>query len=134
MASRNPVNDRSISETLITNSSESEDAPKLTYTTATGHAPAGRVFEDSLRGTLFWEIDHMVKRQDNPTAETEIGTDCRLGGRPFGIQWLSQARVPFSRTRGLRNPWNGNKEVKIARDGIELEHDVGKRLVSLFHV
>ncbi|KAF4259710.1 hypothetical protein CNMCM8812_005760 [Aspergillus fumigatus] len=54
-------------------------------------------------------------------------------GRPFRVQWLSTARVPFHRTRGLRNPWNANREVKIARDGTEIEPSVGERLIRLFH-
>ena len=54
-------------------------------------------------------------------------------GKPFRITWQSTGRVPFFRTRGLRNPWNANREVKIARDGTELEPSVGERLVSMFH-
>ncbi|KAK5003802.1 hypothetical protein LTR60_006726, partial [Cryomyces antarcticus] len=47
-------------------------------------------------------------------------------GKPFKIEWISTNRLPFYRTRGLRNPWNANREVKIARDGTELETSVGK--------
>ena len=54
-------------------------------------------------------------------------------GKPFRIAWVSTARVPFYRTRGLRNSWNANREVKIARDGTELETSVGARLVLMFH-
>ncbi|KAF7712193.1 Uncharacterized protein PECH_006791 [Penicillium ucsense] len=54
-------------------------------------------------------------------------------GKPFRIQWLSTDRVPFHRTRGLRNPWNANREVKIARDGTEIEPTVGRKLISLFY-
>jgi hypothetical protein len=32
----------------------------------------------------------------------------------------------------LRNPWNGNKEIKISRDGTELEPSVGARLLREF--
>ncbi|KAK4245630.1 YT521-B-like domain-containing protein, partial [Corynascus novoguineensis] len=54
-------------------------------------------------------------------------------GKPFEVEWLSTARLPFYRTRGLRNPWNSNREVKIARDGTELEPSVGRRLIGLFN-
>ena len=50
----------------------------------------------------------------------------------FKVEWLSTRRVPFYSTRGLRNPWNVNREVKIARDGTELEPSIGKKLVALF--
>lgn len=55
-------------------------------------------------------------------------------GKPFRIEWVSTERVPFYRTRGLRNPWNSNREVKIARDGTEIEPSVGRKLTQLFHV
>lgn len=55
-------------------------------------------------------------------------------GKPFRIEWISTERVPFYRTRGLRNPWNSNREVKIARDGTEIEPSVGRKLTQLFHV
>jgi hypothetical protein len=32
----------------------------------------------------------------------------------------------------LRNPWNGNREVKISRDGTEIEPSVGARLLQEF--
>jgi hypothetical protein len=46
---------------------------------------------------------------------------------------LATSRLPFYRTRGLRNPWNSNREVKIARDGTELEPGIGAKLLQLFH-
>ena len=42
--------------------------------------------------------------------------------------------VQFQRTRLLRNPWNGNREVKISRDGTELEPSVGARLLKEFDI
>ncbi|CAG8636353.1 3279_t:CDS:2 [Paraglomus brasilianum] len=41
--------------------------------------------------------------------------------------------LPFTRTRHLRNPWNANREVKISRDGTEVEPVVGERLLAEFH-
>lgn len=52
--------------------------------------------------------------------------------RTFRIEWRSTASVPFARTRGLRNTWNAGKEVKIARDGTELETGLGRELIALF--
>jgi hypothetical protein len=53
--------------------------------------------------------------------------------RRFRIDWRSFQCVPFRRTKGMRNSWNDNKEVKVARDGTELETGVGRMLVGLFH-
>lgn len=41
--------------------------------------------------------------------------------QPFRVQWIKVAPLSFSRTRHLRNPWNGDREVKVSRDGTEVE-------------
>lgn len=53
--------------------------------------------------------------------------------RQFKVDWRSAQCVPFRRTKGMRNPWNENKEVKVARDGTELETSIGRQLLTLFH-
>jgi hypothetical protein len=42
-------------------------------------------------------------------------------GAPFSIEWIRVGGLPFTRLRHLRNPWNGDKEVKVSRDGTEVE-------------
>lgn len=42
-------------------------------------------------------------------------------GAPFKIEWIRVGGLPFTRLRHLRNPWNGDKEVKVSRDGTEVE-------------
>lgn len=126
--------------------------PRSIPTAATEFAPRGRIIDDSARGTIFWEadpedddlaqiIDHEVddpienmqlaeKAEDAENAA--LSSDAQAFGKPFKIEWLATNRLPFYRTRGLRNPWNANREVKIARDGTELETSVGRRLVQMF--
>jgi len=53
-----------------------------------------------------------------------------LWGESFKIEWLCTEKLPFHRTRHLRNPWNHEREVKVSRDGTELEPSVGKRLIE----
>jgi hypothetical protein len=109
------------------------DAPRSITTPATEHAPRGHIIDDSSRGTIFWEVelsdDEEEANSESGNAEEEPVT----WGKPFRIEWMSTTSVPFHRTRGLRNPWNANREVKIARDGTELEPAVGQRLLRLFH-
>jgi len=111
------------------------DAPREILTPATEFAPKGRIIDDSVRGTIFWEAklsdDEVV--EEEPEIPDMADADPPTWGKPFKIEWISTNRVPFFRTRGLRNPWNANREVKIARDGTELEASVGRRLVHLFH-
>ncbi|KAK4239444.1 zinc finger CCCH domain-containing protein 45 [Achaetomium macrosporum] len=130
------------------------DLPKAIPTEPTEFAPRGRIIDDSARGTIFWEADRDEKGADgggqdddgpgggSVTGDTGSvrssqdgggGTEPKAWGKPFRLEWLSTARLPFYRTRGLRNPWNSNREVKIARDGTELEPSVGRRLIGLFN-
>jgi len=119
------------------------DVPKAIPTDGTEYAPKGRIVDDLARGTIFWEIDRGEddagnddKSDEESVAGGVDGDDDRPSkswGKPFTLEWLSTARVPFYRTRGLRNPWNANREVKIARDGTELEPSVGRRLIGLFN-
>ena len=129
------------------------DEPEVTTTAATATAPKGRIIDDSARGTIFWEVESSEGEHDECSDEKNTdGTGAGPGppsfpgpmsvddeeaqsfGKPFRIQWLSTERVPFHRTRGLRNPWNANREVKIARDGTEIEPSVGRKLIALFHL
>ncbi|KAH8432562.1 putative YT521-B-like splicing factor [Aspergillus melleus] len=112
-----------------------------TPTPATETAPTGRIINDAARGTIFWEADSSSDEEEDAKSERSVGEvveetaepGFQSIGRPFRIQWLSTERVPFHRTRGLRNPWNANREIKIARDGTEIEPSVGARLIQLFH-
>jgi hypothetical protein len=123
------------------------ELPSTIPTPATEFAPKGRIIDDSARGTIFWEADvdsedeeqqkaddsRMERGTESDDAEAVSPASPPSFGKPFKIAWVSTDRLPFYRTRGLRNPWNANREVKIARDGTELEPSVGRRLLSMFH-
>ena len=121
------------------------DLPLTIPTPATATAPKGRIIDDSSRGTIFWEADNEEKdetKEDEPGDNSGYESAVSAGaspatpqafGKPFKIVWVSTERLPFYRTRGLRNPWNANREVKIARDGTEIEPSVGRRLIGMFH-
>lgn len=51
-------------------------------------------------------------------------------GETFRLQWVKTERLPFYRTRHLRNPWNHDREIKVSRDGTELEPSVGQALLE----
>ncbi|KAK4688378.1 hypothetical protein P7C73_g1732, partial [Tremellales sp. Uapishka_1] len=51
-------------------------------------------------------------------------------GQPFRIEWVRVSGLVFSRTKHLRNPWNSDREVKISRDGTEVEPTVGALLMA----
>lgn len=110
------------------------DGPKSIPAPATETAPRGRVTDDLARGTIFWEAELSDEESALPNAELEERSGGQYLGHPFQIEWIPTVRLPFYRTRGLRNPWNANKEVKIARDGTGLEPSIGRRLVQMFHM
>ncbi|TQS37893.1 hypothetical protein Golomagni_01616 [Golovinomyces magnicellulatus] len=113
--------------------------PKIIISPASGPTPKGRIIDDSARGTIFWEAERDSEEEEDEIEEMESEKSIteepppKAWGKPFGVEWISTVRLPFHRTKGLRNPWNSNKEVKIARDGTELETTVGRKLIALFH-
>lgn len=104
-------------------------------TLATATAPRGHIIDDPPRGILFWEAEHDnyagIVTSDGTRPPDDGSNQSR--SRPFQLEWLSVRRVTFQRTKGMRNAWNSNKEVKVARDGTELESETGKKVVGLFH-
>ncbi|SMR57380.1 unnamed protein product [Zymoseptoria tritici ST99CH_3D1] len=119
-----------------TASADPSVSPQSIPTPATATAPKGRIIDDSARGTIFWEAEHSEEgdetQRDNESPTGAGATAGQNWGRQFQIEWMSTNRLPFYRTRGLRNPWNASREVKIARDGTELEPGVGRKLVGMF--
>lgn len=59
------------------------------------------------------------KETMDPAKADEGGADGLAA--PFRLQWVKVAPLSFFRTRHLRNPWNGDREVKVSRDGTEVE-------------
>lgn len=115
---------------------EDTEGPRGIPTPATEFAPKGRIVDDSARGTIFWEVERDGEDEEDESSSNKSDQDeapPQAWGKPFKVEWLSTTRLPFYRTRGLRNPWNSNREVKIARDGTELETAVGRKLIRLFH-
>lgn len=123
------------------------DVPLTIPTSATATAPRGHIIDDSARGTIFWEAESgslapqsatdPVSGDSGETSGEDISqkgsnTQQTAFGKTFKISWQSTERLPFYRTRGLRNPWNANREVKIARDGTELEPTIGRKLIGMF--
>ncbi|EJC97872.1 uncharacterized protein FOMMEDRAFT_23945 [Fomitiporia mediterranea MF3/22] len=84
------------------------------------------------------EIDQETKVDTDAGKDKQAGTDAPddradippQWGSPFKVQWIRVTRLPFHRTRHLRNPWNHDREVKVSRDGTELEPLVGQALLD----
>lgn len=68
--------------------------------------------------------------EGSSTAPATDGEKVEGWGKPFKINWIRTEKLPFHRTRHLRNPWNSDREVKVSRDGTEVEPSVGQRLID----
>jgi hypothetical protein len=75
--------------------------------------------------------EQQVNEDTKPTAAENAGNDGRQNwGQAFKVEWLCTERIPFHRIRHLRNPWNHDREIKVSRDGTELEPGVGQQLLE----
>lgn len=109
------------------------DSLELITAPSTEFAPKGRIIHDRSRGTVFWEAElNDEDPEDKKACEAKVDGELQTWGKTFNVDWISIASLPFRQTRGMRNPWNANREIKIARDGTEIEPSVGKRLLQLF--
>ncbi|KAH0585839.1 hypothetical protein H2248_007130 [Termitomyces sp. 'cryptogamus'] len=95
---------------------------------------------DSHASTLEVVAEEMEKGGDDVMSDAQEGAEGKGStkkgeerdgwGEPFKIEWLSTERISFQKTRQIRNPWNHDREVKVSRDGTELEPGVGRKLIE----
>jgi hypothetical protein len=109
-----------------------EGPEKIIPVPATEFIPKGRIIQDFARASIFWEVER-DDDDDDTSSKGSLQKETQSWGNPFNVEWISTTRLPFYRTRELRNPWNSNRFVKVGRDGTELETTVGRKLVRLFH-
>lgn len=104
-------------------------------------AEAARKTEDSSLRTVDEEDERThpddsrgkgkdVARPGEPSPTERPQEEGPVWGAPFKVEWVRSHRLPFTRTRHLRNPWNHDREVKVSRDGTELEPAVGQMLLE----
>lgn len=60
------------------------------------------------------------------------GLSAKALGGVFKVDWICRKELPFTATLHLHNPWNDGKQVKISRDGQEIEPHVAEELCKLF--
>lgn len=111
--------------------------PTVTPTEGSETMPKGQIVEDRARNIIFWEAvsdKADAQEQNGNQDDASSGAEAAIAwGNPFKVRWVSTTRLPFQQTRALRNPWNSSREVKVARDGTEVEPSVGRRLIALFN-
>ncbi|GAA5876370.1 hypothetical protein JCM8547_003021 [Rhodosporidiobolus lusitaniae] len=77
-------------------------------------------------GIVAGSAPHAPARQGSATANAAAAW-----GTPFAVEWIKVNKIPFQRTK-IRNSFNGNREVKVSRDGTEVEPAAGEALLATF--
>jgi hypothetical protein len=85
-------------------------------------------------------LEKVEERAEEPDGDVQEATSYQQEekgedswGDCFAVEWISTRKLSFSRTRQIRNPWNHDREVKVSRDGTELEPTVGQKLLDEWH-
>lgn len=103
-----------------------------TATTATAATTATTASSDSAGSKTVEEstpLSSLATSPSNLIVTDNKAAECK---KQFRVRWISTVRVPFHKTTGLRNNLNFGREVKVARDGTEVEEAVGRKLIGLF--
>ncbi|KAJ7152279.1 YT521-B-like domain-containing protein [Mycena crocata] len=88
-------------------------------------APRAGTKEEHGEAAITGEESVDEKSDDGSAGTREVGW-----GREFRLDWVCNEPLSFQHMRHLRNPWNHNREVKVSRDGTELEPSVGQALLA----
>ena len=62
--------------------------PKTTVTPRTSSAPRGKIFEDEVRGTVFWEIAESSEDEEPDAQSDQPSKGDTKWGNPFEIEWI----------------------------------------------
>lgn len=100
---------------------QSETPDSMLFAAEGGTPPATDYADDPERAPSPGQPEGKTEKQ---------GEEPSTWGETFRLQWIKTERLPFYRTRHLRNPWNHDREVKVSRDGTELEPSVGQALLE----
>ncbi|KAG0254554.1 hypothetical protein BG011_005657 [Mortierella polycephala] len=90
-----------------------------------------------MKAAMLEEIEQTSKEGRQITWEeasviARASTTTKSWGIRFPIQWIHVLKVPFSKTSHLLNPLYENREIKVSKDGTEVDPVVGEQLLELF--
>jgi hypothetical protein len=73
------------------------------------------------KDTVLSPGEKAERQAQGPPPEAQEEFSPEDWGLSFKIEWIRVGTLPFHRLRSLRNPWNADREVKVSRDGTEIE-------------
>jgi hypothetical protein len=99
-------------------------------------APARAIRASGGKSVGSMSLEKVEERAEEPDGDVQEATSYQQEeswGDCFAVEWISTRKLSFSRIRQIRNPWNHDREVKVSRDGTELEPMVGQKLLDEWH-
>ncbi|KAF8817949.1 YT521-B family protein [Cardiosporidium cionae] len=69
-----------------------------------------------------------------PSGVFKTNENVTYRGQSFDVEWIRIITLNFIECNELKNPLNFNKSVRIAKDGQEIDRDVGKKLCQLIEM
>ncbi|KAI1298328.1 hypothetical protein EDD11_006794 [Mortierella claussenii] len=90
-----------------------------------------------MKAAMLEEIEQAAKEGRKITNEeaeviARASTTTKSWGIRFPINWIHVHKVPFSKTTHMLNPLYENREIKVSKDGTEVDPSVGEQLLNLF--
>lgn len=90
----------------------------------------GHSIDDGSTGSKLHVVEELEQKGGEVDEHQAPADNAATWGDSFKVEWVCMEKLPFQRTRHLRNPWNHDKEIKVSRDGTELEPIVGRQLLE----
>jgi hypothetical protein len=113
-----PLQEPSFFDVVVPHSSQEGEARKQ-------EALGGSSRPQNNEGDGVWRKDTVLSPGEKAIRQGQMENKDEFSpeewGTPFKIEWIRVGILPFHRIRSLRNPWNADREVKISRDGTEVE-------------
>lgn len=69
-----------------------------------------------------------------PSNQAQLLSKLEQFGNPCQIEWLSTKEIPFEEIRGIKNAWNSNKEVHVARNVTAIETNAASYLLKSWNI
>ncbi len=103
---------------------------------ATSSSPMHKAFsetteDETRRGSRAATIA-TVTPATSARGDPEEGEEEEEEDRSFAIDWIIKRPIPFHTIRNLRNPWREDRQIKVSRDGTELDPAVGVELLEIW--
>ncbi|RVX70214.1 hypothetical protein B0A52_05547 [Exophiala mesophila] len=86
---------------------------------------------DSPEVKALWDKD-LAGMKTEPKPDTGLMEMLEQFGNPCDIEWISTKAIFFDEIRGIKNAWNNNKEIQVARNVTAVEPRAATELLKVW--